>query len=223
MATLGALIERNIWLIYTPQAAAFVVTAMVAVWGIVLLKAGKHRRPPDTNELVVMLTALYVSVAYLILYPTVATARTQALLRIYELLPVQDPAKALLFSPQENAGTVRNDPTKGAALYDLAVRLDRAATVAYQIGAVSSLLERYWDWYVLLLGKYDTFLTEYRHRQATEFLQNLGNGGVALDSALTPQEEGALWFSHLQQMRPELRRYLKARVPALADRWAAQG
>src|SRR5712692_1901702 len=74
MATLGALIERNIWLIYTPQAAAFVVTAMVVVWGIVLLKAGKHRRPPDTNELVVMLTALYVSVAYLILYPTVATA-----------------------------------------------------------------------------------------------------------------------------------------------------
>ena len=97
MATLGALIERNIWLIYTPQAAAFVVTAMVVVWGIVLLKAGKHRRPPDTNELVVMLTALYVSVAYLILYPTVATARTQALLRIYEFLPVQDPAKALLF------------------------------------------------------------------------------------------------------------------------------
>jgi hypothetical protein len=65
-----------------------------------------------------------VAVAYLIFYPTVATARTQALLRIYELLPVQDPAKTLLFSPQENAGTVRNDPTKGAALYDLAVRLD---------------------------------------------------------------------------------------------------
>ena len=222
MATLGPLIERNIWLIYTPEAAALVVTTMLVVWLIVLLKASKHRRPPDTNELVVMLTALYVSVAYLILYPTVATARAQALLRIYEILPVQDPAKDLLLSTQESAATVRNDPTKGPALYDLAVRLDRAAAVAYQIGAVPSLLERYWDWYVLMLGKYDTFLTEYRHRQAKDFLQNLGSGGWEPGRALTPQEEGALWLSHLQRLRPDLRRYLQARVPALAERWTVK-
>src|SRR5262249_42116355 len=101
MTALGAFIERNIWLIYTPQAAALVVTTMLVVWMLVLANAAKHRRPPDTNELLVMLTALYVSVAYLILYPTVATARTQALLQIYALLPAQDPAKEILFSTQE--------------------------------------------------------------------------------------------------------------------------
>ena len=111
---------------------------------------------------------------------------------------------------------------KGAALYDLAVRLDRAAAVAYQIGAVPNLLERYWDWYVLLLGKYEAFLAEYQQRQATALLQNLSSGGVVLGRALTADEARTLWLSHLERMRQDIRRYLTTRVPALADKWAGK-
>ncbi len=120
---------------------------------------------PSTSHkiLVVVAGCITLLVTTLAFWATFLSVRTSVMKEIYNLLSSDDPMKKLLFNNNPDQYVQGNDESKG--VWQVAIRLDRAAALARKTGTRNKLLERYWDWYFHLFVKYGNILDAIRAKK----------------------------------------------------------
>lgn len=159
----------------------------------------------DAEWLTEPFPALALAVSVLAFSAASSAARARALKEIFALLPQNDKGKAVLFGTHPPGGLRPASLATRDVMAALAVRLDRAASVAKHEGAIEALLERYWDWYFVLFALHD--LDQVRQDKRDAMMQLLDQ--KAKPSGLPGPDPNRFWLRNLYEIRPIVLAYAK--------------
>lgn len=202
-------IRKLIWKIYSPSVAFFFLIIFFILFVVLIVYLIAYKGQVNDRVIYIIVAAYAAIFSYFILYLTAQASKAQTLSRIYELLSIDEKGKDLLFDVYP---IPISKEEKDKKLYWVTLQLDRAATIALQVGALNELLERYWDWYFYLYEKHGDFIKDVREKKAKEFLQSIK---AEKDKKLTDKEKRRLWQFHLSEIRPEVYKYVNKRFPSI--------
>ena len=162
----------------------------------------------STNEFIVIFTAFYTLLTYILISGSITTQRINTINWINDFLKIDELGKNLLLDPEENEITVLHDPDKFKNLKSVIVKLNRVASAAVHAIALEELFELHWDWYYYLFKKYGDLLVKESEKRANTFLKSEGQE----NSDMSREEKKRIWVYYLFLIEDEVDRYKMKRM-----------
>lgn len=206
-------INKIIWWIWSPAGASVIFFIFILFLILGALFSFLQSDSIGATHLLVFITAVYTLITFFTLYSAISNSKTQLLVSLYDLLKITSKGKKLLLDPKYNWAKIKDLKNGEKDLLKLIILLDRAATLAFQIGAVNELLIRYWDWYYNVFDKYRDFL-DYKSETKTKLLLDSVRSQVEFDT-LNKEQIQRTWLFHLFEMEHEVNKYIDRYYPFL--------